>query len=73
MDNETVVERANNLSTSQEQIIVTLSWWLETFIYMLVGVIGLAFNMIAILSLCTILGTCRIHIQLYEEGLRGFN
>ena len=54
MENDTnTTECANELSEEQEAFIVTTYWWLDTFSYMLVGVIGLILNMIAMLILVT--------------------
>ena len=54
MINDTnITECANELSDDQEAFIIAVSWWLETFSCMLVGVIGLVLNIFAMSILIT--------------------
>ena len=54
MENQTNEEHCENaLSETQINFVATFSWWLETFGYLLVGLLGLLLNIIAMLVLLT--------------------
>ena len=48
MENQTLVECEDTLSQSQEKILATFAWWLDTPSYLVVGLIGFTLNTLAI-------------------------
>lgn len=48
MENQTLVECEDTLSQSQEKILATFAWWLDTPSYLVVGLIGFTLNALAI-------------------------
>lgn len=53
MHNHTIVECEVALSVAQQETISTFSWWLDTFFYLLVGMMGLLLNLLAMWILLT--------------------
>ena len=53
MHNHTIVECEVALSEAQRETISTFSWWLNTFLYSLVGMMGLLLNLLAMWILLT--------------------
>ena len=48
MENQTLIECEDTLSQSQEKILATFAWWLDTPSYLVVGLIGFTLNALAI-------------------------
>ena len=48
MENQTLIECEDTLSQSQEKILATFAWWLDTPSYLVVGLIGFTLNTLAI-------------------------
>ena len=47
MENQTITECEDTLSPSQEKMLATFAWWLDTPFYLVVGLIGFTLNTLA--------------------------
>ena len=48
MENHTLVVCNNSLTLNQQQIVETLSWWLDIVAYIIIGIMGLCLNILAV-------------------------